>query len=285
MKKYQRITLAIISIFLLIFNSSTILATGTGSSVDLVLPAELNTEILELAVEIDAPTSISGYEIKINYNSDAFEYVSTSFTPNSSLSTDASIANGILTLSASSSAAAISSGNSEVAVVSLRAIENGYASLAITDSSFTDLYGNSIPASRLKFFSININVESQASSSSTTTTTTTESTTVEDTTEGNTEDEGTSEVTTIEETDTTTTTIEETEETTTDNEESQETDASSSSSTEDTSMSTSSTNSTEEDGSRDSGETVLYVVMVALAIAVVSLLVYLITMVRKRKNK
>lgn len=280
MKKAQQLTVAILSIFLLIFNSSTILATGTGSSVDLDLPAELNTEILELAVEIDAPTSISGYEIKINYNSDAFEYVSTSFSPNSSLTTDTSISNGILTLSASSSAAAIPSGNSEVAVVSLRAIENGYASLAITDSSFTDLYGNSIPATRLKFYSININVESQASSSTTTTTTTTESTTVEQTT-SETEEESTNLTTTDEKT-STSTTIEATEETTTQtSDESQETD--SSSSNENTSISTAT--DSEGDGTRDSGETVLYVVMVALAIAVVSLIVYLITMVRNRKNK
>ena len=137
---------------------------AADSEVSFDFPAEITSEEFTIKVSANVPTTISGYEIRINYNPHAFEYVSTSFTQHSGLNTSASINGEILTLEADSGQ--IGTGARDIAEITLRAKSNGQATMVIADSLFHDVYGQTIPASRLKYYSFNINISSITPSSS-----------------------------------------------------------------------------------------------------------------------
>lgn len=156
--------ITIISLLLIVLSAVNFtVLNAADSEVSLDFPSEITTEEFTIQVSANVPSTVSGYEIRINYNPDAFEYVSTSFTQYSGLNTSATVNGEILTLEANSGQ--IATGARDIAEITLRAKSNGQATMLIANSLFYDVYGQTIPASRLKYYSFNINFSSATPSS------------------------------------------------------------------------------------------------------------------------
>ncbi len=145
----------------------------------------ITSNVVDLQIGGNIPTTVSSFVIYVNYNSEAFTYVSgRGASVNGGSVSVTQESGGIAVIRGSGS---IPGGNHLLATLTLEAKAPGVASVVLTRSSFTDTNGNTVPGTLLRYYTLNMQ--------DAVTTSTTRPATLAPTTEGGAETSETVEVT------------------------------------------------------------------------------------------
>lgn len=111
----------------------------------------ITSDRVDLQIGGNIPTTVSSFVVYVNYNSDAFTYISGSGATGSiSVSQES---NGIAVIRGNGT---LSGGNHLLATITLQAKAPGVATVVLTRSSFTDTSGNTIPGTLLRYYTLNM---------------------------------------------------------------------------------------------------------------------------------
>lgn len=127
-----------------------------ANSADLTFSTENEIKDLNISLLLggNLPTDVSGFEININYNQDAFSFISGEGVGHPGINTTFSTSNGVLTIRGESNGGVISTGNQHLARVNLRALSSGSATIVLTNSNFTSANGQPVPGTMLRYYTI-----------------------------------------------------------------------------------------------------------------------------------